>query len=132
MDKIRKATITGAVAGLASAVIFGETGTYQVAGVNLPTPVAIGLANGASSVVADLAHEYVLPQIPMNAKYANLEAMALGLGVSGGSTAFLLNGSLLDSSSMNAFLLGAGSYAAGDYLDQKFFNNGSTAFSATY
>jgi hypothetical protein len=128
-DKARKAVITGAIAGIASSVVFGENGTSDAFGVTMPVSAAIGVANGLSSLAADLSHEYVLPELPQNAKYATLESTVLGLGVAGGSTAYILNRENLGgASTMNAFVLGAASYAAGDYIDNKFFQS-PTAFS---
>ncbi len=122
MDKARKAVITGAIAGTASALVFGQSGGSTILGFELPTNVAVGVANGASSMAADYAHDYILPAIPGQAKWANLESAALGLGVSGAGTAWILNSENIGSeSTMNAFLLGAGSYAAGDWVDSKVF-----------
>ncbi len=132
-DTVRKAAITGVIAGGASMLLFGQQGSTDLFGVSMDVNLGVGLANAASSIAADLAHEYVLPNLPMNAKYANAESALVGLGVSGGATAFLLNRENIgDASSLNAFLLGAGSYAAGDYIDSTFFRGQSTAFSATW
>ena len=124
MDKARKAIITGAIAGTASSLIFNQGGSAEILGMTLPTNMAVGVANGASSLAADYAHEYILPSIPGNQKYATLESAALGLGVAGGGTAWILNSDNIGSATtMNAFLLGAGSYAAGDWVDHKVFGS---------
>lgn len=129
MDKTRKAVITGAIAGTAASLVFGQTGTSNLAGFNLPTGLAIGMANGASSLAADFAHEYVLPAIPGNQKYASIESAALGLGVAGAGTAYILNMENVGSeTTMNAFLLGAASYAAGDWIDAKMYGGQGTLY----
>lgn len=134
MDALRKGAITGAISSAAAALVFGEAGSTRLFGMSMPTVAAIGVSNGIASVGADLAHSYVLPMIPGNAKFANVESAALGIGISGGATAFLLNRENVGSErGLNAFLLGAGSYIAGDYVDDKFFqHNGSGAFSSYY
>jgi len=119
-DKVRKGLITGVVAATASTVVFGQTGNTNIFGITVPTVAAIGGANALASVAADVAHDYVLPYIPFDARFQYAESALLGLGVAGGSTAFILNKENLGSAStMNAFLLGAGSYAAGDWIDSK-------------
>lgn len=121
MDKTRKAVVTGVVsAGIAS--MMGSGGYTDALGVELPVPVAIGASNAVASVAADLSLEYVLPHIPGNDKYSYLESAALGLGVAGAGTAYILNREQLGSyTTMNAALLGAAAYAGGDYIDSKFF-----------
>lgn len=121
-DKLRKGAISGAIAGTAASMIFGESGDTQLFGMNLSIPFAIGLANAGSSVLADYSHDYIFPMIPATSKYANLETAALGMGVSGGASAYFLNSENVGSAStLNSFLLGAGSYAAADYVDSKVF-----------
>lgn len=133
MDKVRKAAITGGVAAAAAKLIFGEAGTTSFLGMEMPVVAAIGLANGAASVAADLSHDYVLPYIPQSEQFANVESAALGIGVAGGSTAYLLNANNVGGeNTVNAFMLGAGSYVVGDYIDGKFFRHGPSAFSAVY
>ena len=133
MDKVRKAAITGAVAAGAASFLFGEAGQTRFLGMAMPTVAAIGLANAGASVAADLSHDYILPHIPQPQQFANIESAALGIGVSGGTTAYLLSSGRIGSeTTMNAFLLGAGSYVAGDYIDHTVFRGGSNAFSAYY
>lgn len=101
----------------------GESGSQSVLGMTLPTTVAIGGATALASLGADVAHDTVFPLIPSTARYAGLETAALGLGTAGAATAFILNQESLGSeTTLNAFLLGAGSYAAGDWIDGKFFS----------
>lgn len=129
-DKVRKGAITGAVAAAAGYFLFGETGDTNFLGTAVPVPLALFGGMAASSILADTAHDYVLPHIPGNEKFSNIEAAALGIGVSGAASAYILNGTLGTSSAMNSAILGAGSYAAGEYFDSKFF--GGTSGSLGY
>lgn len=124
-DTLRKGLITGGVAAGGGALLFGETGQTNFLGYTVPVPVALFAANAASSMLADVAHNYILPSIPGNEKFSNIEAAALGLGVSGASSAYILNGTLGTTESMNSALLGAGSYAAGEWIDNRFFGGSS-------
>lgn len=124
-DTLRKGLITGGVAAAGGALLFGETGATTFFGQAVPVPVALFAANAASSMLADVAHTYLLPSIPGNEKFSNVEAAALGLGVSGASSAYILNGNLGTAESMNSALLGAGSYAAGEWIDNRFFGGSS-------
>jgi hypothetical protein len=114
MHKATKAALVGGVAFAASYVI-GERGSVNVAGFDVPTCALVGASTAASSITADYAVDVVYPHIPAGAKYSDLGAAALGLGVSGGTTALILNREA-SGNAMNAFALGAASYAAGDYL----------------
>lgn len=123
-DKARKALISGGVAWVAGKA-FGEDGTTQIFGMNVSMPTALAGSTAIGSVAADVAHDYVLPYIPGNSTFNNAESAVLGLGVSGGAAAWLLNeGDVINQPAMNTFLLGAGSYAAGEWIDNKFFRQG--------
>lgn len=119
-EKLWKGAMAGAISGSAAYFLFSETGSSDVFGIQLPNPVVIGGANMAASVAADVAHEYVLPHIPGNQKFAAAESAALGLGISGFGTAWLLNREGINPGTFfNGFALGAGSYAAADWIDGK-------------
>jgi hypothetical protein len=122
-----RAAMTGAV-GLVGSMILGDQFSRNVrAGpLSLPAPVAVGATVAASSVAADLARKYVLPKVPGNQRIANIEGTALGLGVAGVSTAMLLGSSGSQQSFLYRGAIGAGSYAAGDYLHSKVFNTQNT------
>lgn len=131
MDTARKGAITGVVAGAAAAYVFGESGSTTLMGVRMPTAVAIGAANGAASVAADMAHDYVLPHIPQSQKWGQIESAALGIGTAGASTTLILNGQQIGNErGMRAFLLGGASYMVGGYIDNTLF--GASAYSAPY
>lgn len=123
-DKLRKAAITGGIAYTAG-YVFGEDGRTSLLGMDVSMPMALAGSTAIGSMAADLSHDYVLPMIPGNDKWVNPESALLGLGVSGGTSAVLLNGGdVFNGSSLNTFMLGAGSYAAGEWVDRKFFSMG--------
>lgn len=121
-----KACLAAGIAGIGSVVFYDDSMSNMVnlGFMRLPSPVAVGLAVGGSAVATDIAHAYILPHIPGNAKFANIESMALGIAVSGlgtiGVIRFLSGGGGFD---WESFLLGAGSYVAADYLDSKLFGS---------
>lgn len=120
MDKIKKAAVTGVITAVAAQAFFPQVERGQIFGMEVSPMLAVGIAGAASSVAADVAHEYVLPMIPGNAKYSNIESAALGVGVSGASTAYLLVGGPGGNDAfMPAFAVGAASYVAGDYITEK-------------
>lgn len=119
--RLRKAALSGGVAYVAG-MVFGEDGQTQIFGQNVSMPTALAGSTALGSVAADVAHDYVLPYIPGNDKFNNAESAVLGLGISGGTAAWLLNeGNVINQPAFNTFLLGAGSYAAGEWIDKKFF-----------
>jgi len=127
-DKARKGLATGVIAYAAGRFILGDEGQSDLFGFNMDSNVALGLSAAGDSVAADLAHDYILPHIPGNEKYANPEAALLGLGTAGAASALIYNqGGVGVPQSMNLFLVGAGSYAAGEYIDRNFLANGGTA-----
>lgn len=110
--KIGEDALTSAVlGGLAGYFLAGEAGNSQyVMGMNIPTSVIIGGSCAAGSVAGDLAHRYILPQIPYEKKYGNMEALALGVAATGGVTAITMSMAGANSESLiQAMMLGVGS-----------------------
>jgi hypothetical protein len=121
-----KADLTKAVfvagAGVLGSILMGEKDTkIPLAGMNLPAPLLLGVATGTSSVVADMAHDYVLPHIPHNDKWVNMESSALAVSTAGASTsAILYFGTGMPRENLfNSFALGGGAVIAGDYAHSK-------------
>ena len=75
-----------------------------------------------ASFIFDLSHDYVLPHINKNQKLTNIESALLQIGTSGAATAeILVYGSQAPNSAIPiAFLTGAASAMAGDYITSKF------------
>ena len=108
-----KGALTSAIAGT-GAYLLGEISQINLLGMKTPSAVAIRISAGVGSIAADTVHQYVLPLIPANEKYQNIEAAALSIGSSLLATAFV--SSLLGNSAiLPTALLGGGAYAASDY-----------------
>ena len=120
MDKTIKAGVTGVI-GAAASFIMGESENMTVGGMDVPVPVVIGISTGVSSIAADYANDMWYPDMARNERLSNLTSAAVGLGVSGASTSLLLNRGIGDNN-VNAFVLGAASYAAGDWVTNRFVN----------
>lgn len=123
-DAAIKGAITGAIAAGGSMAIFGESlnNSQQVLGFNLPVPIAVGAGAAVGSVAADVAHQYILPHIPGNKKFATLESAGLGIVVSGGATMWAIDSmGGVSERGTDAFLLGAGSYVLGDWAADKIY-----------
>jgi hypothetical protein len=119
-----RAALTGGV-GAAASLLMGDSMNRSVSlgPVQLPAPLAVGATVAASSVAADLSRQYILPKLPGNAKFAGVEGTIMGLGVSGVSTALLLDRMGSNQPFLTRAALGAGSYAAGDYVHGKMFQS---------
>ena len=79
LQKIRdysfKAGLAGATMAIGSMMLFNDgTDTTNIAGMNIPVYVPIGVACGVSSIAGDIAHDYILPHIPQNEKLMNIES----------------------------------------------------------
>ena len=120
MDKTIKAAVTGLIGATAS-YLMGETDNLQVGSMDIPAPVFIAAATGASSLAADYAGDVIYPETGDSDRMKNLSSAALGLGVSGASTSLILNKGVGENN-VNAFVLGAASYAAGDWATRMFVN----------
>lgn len=80
-----KAGLTGATIAVGSMLLFGQTSNIKVFNMNLPAYLPIGIAGGASSIVGDIAHDYILPHIPQVEKMKNLESAGLNFLTTGGA-----------------------------------------------
>lgn len=119
-DKAIKAGVTGLI-GATAGYILGERGTTTVSNMQVPTTALIAVGTGVSSIAADYAGEKIYPDTTENQRLMHITSGALGLGVSGATTSLILNRGF-GPNSMNSFLLGAGSYAAGDWVTNIFVN----------
>ncbi len=122
---IGKPAISAGISAVALPYVSGGT-EFLYQGQRYPL-WALGAGLGAgSSFVSELAHNYILPHIPGNVKYAHLESMVLSVAASGG--AFVLGAKIINSNlnmdeSRKFFMVGAlteitSSYLASNFLDQ--------------
>jgi hypothetical protein len=104
-------------------MIMGDkfSSSVKMGPLSVPAPLAVGAAVAASSVAADVSRNYILPHIPGNEKFATIEGTALGLGVAGAASAYLMGASGSPQPILFRAAVGAGSYAAGDYIHGKVF-----------
>ena len=108
-----KGALTSAIART-GAYLLGEKSQINLLGMQTPSAVAIGLSAGVGSIAADGIHQYVLPLIPANEKYQNVEAAALGIFSSSAATA-IVSSVLGNSAILPMALLGGSSYVASDW-----------------
>lgn len=123
---LTKATLTGALAGTAAALLV-PGGSVSLGGMSVPGSVALGLGAAGGSVAGDLAHKYILPHIPQNAKYEGVESAAISVGAAIGGSYLVMN-MMGDVPLMTPILLGGGSYIGADYLNRYVFDSKTGGF----
>src|ERR1700744_1205208 len=110
----KRALATGVVAGVATQLMYGSVGSYQMAGMQIPVAAAVGVAAGAGSVVADGGHAN-MPSMPI---MGTLPASATELIVAGVITAGALDFMGINRGfTIEGAALGAGSLLGGRYLN---------------
>jgi hypothetical protein len=121
---LTKASLTGLVAAAGSYVLAGDSGrSFNLAGVGIPGYVIMGLGGAAGSLSADMAHQWVFPFIPHNAKYDKAEAAALSVAASG--LGFYAAGLVLGPSApalLPSMAIGSGSFLVSDYAWHNFIS----------
>ena len=124
-ESLKKAALTGGIATALSIALFNESGSVTLDGFNIPTPVITFGSMGIASLVADAGHVYVLPNIPLDKKFENTEALALN-AVLGGSALYLSTSMIISdvsfASSHKILALGAASSLSGEYLYNSLLN----------
>ena len=117
-----KAGLTAVIGSLGS-VLMGEKDTsVNLFNVNVPAPVAIGIVVGGASIGSELAHDYILPHIPKNERFVNLESSALAVGTAGGlTTAILTYAGAPRENWAKSFMLGGGSVVLGQYANNSLY-----------
>jgi len=113
-----KALLTGAVAAAGSTILFGEYGTSNIGGIQLPSMVVIGGSAAIGSWASDALSDSVIKMIPQNPNWANAESLVVRLGLAGGATAAAMKFTtgLPNENLLMAAGLGAGSKAAGEWI----------------
>ena len=124
-ESLKKAALTGGIATVLSIALFDESGSVSFSGFTVPTPVITFASMGIASLLADAGHVYVLPQIPLDKKFENTEALALN-AVLGGSALYLSTSMIISDIPMvkapKIIALGAASSLSGEYLYNSLLN----------
>jgi len=107
--KAKRALAVGAVAGIATQLIYGNTGPANLFGMSVSSPVGVAVSAGAGSVAADLIHDYV-----PSASLGGLGASALELAGAGLVTSASMTAMDIDTGiSMEGVVMGAASLLGG-------------------
>ena len=125
-DMAIKAGIAGLI-GVSGSLAMGENfaNTASLGPLNMTAPLMVSVATASASVVADVAHCYVLSNIPMDQKWNNLESAAIGVAVSGlGTVAVLKLAGAANRSMLGGVALGGASFMGADYISSKVLKRG--------
>jgi hypothetical protein len=119
-----QALTVGASAYLLSKVL-GGSGSSEELGSGIDAAAAIALGSVAGSLLAAVAHDYVLPHLPQSDKLTTIESAALNIGASAGGAIALIY--LMDGSAAASHWMPIATYAvageiAGNYLYGQFVN----------
>jgi len=116
MAAVTKATMVGAVGGMAGAYLFGNNGPLSLVGMDVSVPVALGVAIGSASLVGDYAAPMVLGMLPQSTGAVAAETMMLKPALTAGAaylTVTLLLGNV--DQPLQLLMLGAGAEVVGTY-----------------
>lgn len=114
----RAAYATG-IGAAASYLLFGETGTLELAGMAVPASVGVGVACAGGSAMGDLLSDMVIDKYStQSAGVKTAEETAVKLGISAVGTVATLQLAYGVSPSLNGALVGAGSKAGADYIEE--------------
>ena len=117
-DTTQRAITCGVVGAVGSYLLFGESGLSNIALLDIPTPLVLGVATGVGSWAADALSDTVISWIPQNTNAATIEKGAVKVLLSGGATlgaAKVLTG-VPSGNELKAGLLGTGSKVSGDFI----------------
>ncbi len=116
---LRSATCA-AVGGIGSAVLFGDSGTINVAGMAVPTNLLIGAAIGAGSIVSDMLKENVIEKLNLPQNIVSTEEILVETAISGAAATVVLSfAGLPTSNTIPAFLWGGAAKHIGNYSYDK-------------
>lgn len=119
------ALFTGFVGAALGYYVLGEDQNVTYFNMDVPAPVAIGLATAVGSVASDLGSEYVIKRLGMTNQFINSSTALTQSAVCGGATALTLWAGGLPAninSMMTAGLVGTGAKFGGDYANDKLFS----------
>lgn len=125
-EQFSKPVLTGALAYMAS-MAYGNEGVVNVFGNRMDINVTYGLVGVANDFAGELVHNFVLPYIPKNGKFAKAEsAMLLPALGAGGNLAFfyLINPNIIEQAGMiQPAVIGAGSVIGGQWIYDQFIHD---------
>lgn len=119
-EALIKPALAGSIGALAAYVLLGESGNIIVFGQQVPAVLAIGGTVAAANYLGELGHQYLLPMIPGNQKYAKIESALLSPALSGVAVYGIFMVAGINGDWFPAFALGAGSTVAADYAYNNF------------
>ena len=93
-EMIGKPLTAAIVGGVATKFMFPSLKNFYIMGKEFPLPVVAGAAVGLSSVIAETAHNYIYPKIPVNEKLEQPISAIIAAGLNAASLAgvmYLLN-----------------------------------------
>lgn len=113
---IGKPLAVGAVSALAASFLLADTSSVRAFGMSLSPVTMVFVATAGASVVSEIAHQYILPEIPGNQKFAHFESMIYAPIVNGVTLVILLGPVLGVLQNYPAgFAFGFGGEIAGQY-----------------
>ena len=118
-----KPLLYSAAGAVASAIVTGGTDFYvDVMGTQMNALWFIGGACGVSSIVSDVAGDYLLPLIPGNENFTRTETSLINLGLNGASVygILVLTGTTDMSNVLVPLGIRAASAVAGEYVYQNY------------
>lgn len=117
------AALTALVGGLMTKYVLQDEGNVIYFGMEVSSPVAIGMASGIGSITGDLISDQVIRRLKLSNQLFNSAEMAVHIGVSGSAaTGILWFNGLPMSAVPKIFALGAASKLVGDYANDKLFD----------
>ena len=131
MDYKQSAIKAGVEAGVAGAgsLLLGQYGNIEFFKMSLPGFMVSAGTAALSLIAADAGHVYILPHIPINNKFLNVEAMALDGGLGALSFALMsfagIDGLNYENVGKLA-LFGGASVLGGKYIFNEFFNKNAS------
>ena len=116
--------ITSGVMGATGTYLKYPTATMRVAGRDVPLFAATGVALAVGSGLAEIAHDYIFPQIHALEKLSEPVSATVSAGIAGSATVgtfYLSNPQAVDDIGLPMLLAyGAGIDAASQYITEKF------------
>jgi hypothetical protein len=116
-DQLLKSTTVAGTTTAAMYLAANDSANVSISGI--PLGVLVGILNGVTNAGSKLAHDYVLPHIPYNQRFADAEAFALngGIAFAGAPGMLYLNGTITDmNDAIKLGLISLSGDILGDYI----------------